>query len=449
MIPSHGRYPYSPISERPAYDWPGGKRLAVYIALNLEWFSFGEGLGAELAPPGGPQPTCSITLGATTATASACSAWRSLFAELKLPVSLLVNSAMIEQAPQAIAAFPNAEIVGHGRSNSERQGTLSEADERALIVESTSAIEKHSGTRPRGWLGPWISQSHVTPDLLQEAGYSYLLDWCHDDQPVWMKTRAGRILSLPYPQELNDIPQIVARKREGADFADMIVDAFDVMHAECARRPLVMGIALHPYIVGQPHRFKHLARALKHIVPPTTKSGSPPPAPSPRTRRHCRRAPCPRLRHSSVMVLCATQGRDRGGTDDTTCRDYVGRTGARCLALGNPATAQVTPEQQSAIRGACRGDFTAKCSSVTPGGPEALPVCRKNVAGLSPACKTAVSATLPAATRLPPPNRRRPNQRRPCRRCYSLRPPLPRNRPQPNPCRRLPPRRRPAPLSNR
>ena len=81
-----------------------------------------------------------------------------------------------------------------------------------------------------------------------------------------MKTRKGRILSVPYPQELNDIPQIVARKREGADFADMIVDAFDVMHAECAKRPLVMGIALHPYIVGQPHRFKHLARALNHIV---------------------------------------------------------------------------------------------------------------------------------------------------------------------------------------
>ena len=189
-----------------------------------------------------------------------------LFGELKLPVSLLVNADMYAHAPQAVAAFPGAEIVGHGRSNSERQGTLSEDDERALIAETTAAIEKHSGARPRGWLGPWISQSHVTPDLLQEAGYSYLLDWCHDDQPTWMKTRKGRILSVPYPQELNDIPQIVARKREGVDFADMIVDAFDVLHGECAKRPLVMGIALHAYIVGQPHRFKHLKRALENIV---------------------------------------------------------------------------------------------------------------------------------------------------------------------------------------
>jgi hypothetical protein len=81
-----------------------------------------------------------------------------------------------------------------------------------------------------------------------------------------MMTRTGRILSVPYPQELNDIPQIVVRKREGVEFADMIIDAFDVMFEESTKRPLVMGIALHPYIVGWPHRFKHFKRALNHIL---------------------------------------------------------------------------------------------------------------------------------------------------------------------------------------
>ncbi|HEY5217166.1 MAG TPA: polysaccharide deacetylase family protein, partial [Pseudolabrys sp.] len=262
---THGRYPYSAVTERPVYDWPQGKRLAVYIGLNLEWFSFGEGLGAELTPAG-PQPDVLNYSWRDYGNRVGVFRLADLFGDLKLPVSLLVNAQMIEHAPQALAAFPGAEIVGHGRSNSERQGTLTEADERALIAETTATLEQHCGARPRGWLGPWISQSPLTPDLLQEAGYSYLLDWCHDDQPVWMKTRQGRILSVPYPQELNDIPQIVARKREGSEFADMIVDAFDVMHEESAKRPLVMGIALHPYLVGWPHRFKHLARALKHIV---------------------------------------------------------------------------------------------------------------------------------------------------------------------------------------
>ena len=229
---SHGRYPYSPITARPAYDWPGGKRLAVYIGLNLEWFSFGEGLGAELAS-GGPQPDVLNYAWRDYGNRVGVFRLAELFAELKLPVSLLINSQMIDEAPQAVDAFRGAELVGHGRTNSERQGTLSEAEEAALIAETTAAIETHSGKPPRGWLGPWISQSPLTPDLLQEAGYSYLLDWCHDDQPVWMTTRKGRILSVPYPQELNDIPQIVARKREGADFADMIVDAFEVMRAEC------------------------------------------------------------------------------------------------------------------------------------------------------------------------------------------------------------------------
>jgi peptidoglycan/xylan/chitin deacetylase (PgdA/CDA1 family) len=264
-IRSHNRYPYSPIAGRPAYDWPGGKRLAVYIGLNLEWFSFGEGFGAELAP-GGSQPDVLNYAWRDYGNRVGIFRLAELFRELDLPVSLLVNAEMYQHAPQAVAAFSRAEIVGHGRTNSERQGDLTEYKERLLIEETTAAIEKHSGKRPRGWLGPWISQSALTPDLLQEVGYGYMLDWCHDDQPVWMKTRAGRILSVPYPQELNDIPQIVARKREGADFAEMIVDAFDVMHAECERRPLVMGIALHAYVVGWPHRFKHLARALNYIV---------------------------------------------------------------------------------------------------------------------------------------------------------------------------------------
>jgi peptidoglycan/xylan/chitin deacetylase (PgdA/CDA1 family) len=262
--PSHNRYPYSPIPARAVYDWPDGKRLAIYVGLNLEWFSFGEGLGAELAP-GGPQPDVLNYAWRDYGNRVGVFRLAELFAEMQLPVSLLINSEMYRHAPETVAAFSDAELVGHGRTNSERQGELSEYEERLLIEETTAAIKRHSGKCPRGWLGPWISQSPLTPDLLQEAGYRYLLDWCHDDQPVWMKTRHGRILSVPYPQELNDIPQIVARKREGPEFADMIVDAFEVMQEECAKRPLVMGIALHAYIVGWPHRFKHLARAMRHI----------------------------------------------------------------------------------------------------------------------------------------------------------------------------------------
>jgi len=265
-LTSHGRYEYSPITRRPDFSWPDGKRLAVYLGMNLECFDFGAGLGAELAP-GGPQPD--VLNYAWRDYGNRVGAWRmlELFDALHVPSTVLVNSWLYDEAPGLAEAFAarGDEIAGHGRTNAERQGILDGAAEQSLIAEATETLSRHTGSKPKGWLGPWISQSPRTPDLLQEAGYEYLLDWCHDDQPTWMTTRAGRILSVPYPQELNDIPQIVGRKREGAEFGDMICDAFDVMLAESARRPLVMGIALHGYLMGHPHRLKHLERALRHI----------------------------------------------------------------------------------------------------------------------------------------------------------------------------------------
>jgi len=266
-LPGHGRYDYSPIVGRPGYSWPGGARLAVYVGLNLEHFAFGEGLGAELAP-GGPQPD--VLNYAWRDYGNRVGAWRmiELLDVLGWPCSVILNSEIYDYAPQLAAAFRarGDEFVGHGRSNSERQGILDEEGERALIGEATAAIARHEGRAPAGWLGPWISQSRTTPDLLQEAGYSYLLDWCMDDQPVWFRTRKGRILSVPYPQELNDIPMIVGRKIGGDAFADMIVDNLDEMLEQSRAQPLVMGIALHPYLVGQPYRLRHLRRALQHVA---------------------------------------------------------------------------------------------------------------------------------------------------------------------------------------
>lgn len=265
---THDRYGYVPLRGRADYSWPTGQRLAVYFALNLEHFSYGEGLGAELAP-GGPQPD--ILNYAWRDYGNRVGAWYMLdaFDALGLPLAALVNSAMYDYAPAVVAACRarGDEIVGHGRTNAERQGDLDEAAERALIAEATTRLTEAEGRPPEGWLGPWISHSHVTPDLLAEAGYRYLLDWCMDDQPIWFSCRDGRrILSVPYPQEVNDIPAIVARKMDADAFADMIVDQFDEMLDLSGERPLVMGVALHAYLVGQPHRLRHLKRALRHIA---------------------------------------------------------------------------------------------------------------------------------------------------------------------------------------
>ncbi|WP_341893310.1 polysaccharide deacetylase family protein [Variovorax sp. YR752] len=267
----HGRFDYSAIGERLRFTWPGGAKLAFYIGFNIEHFAFGEGLGATLAPSA-PLDVLNYTW---REYGNRVGVWRclDLFDDLSLPVGALVNTALYDHCPQVVQAFAERgdELIGHGHSNAERQGGWPEADERALLLHCRERMREAQGRAPQGWLSPWISESPLTPDLLQETGYRYTLNWCHDDQPVPMRTRSGGTLwSVPYPQELNDIPMIVARQMDGKDFAQMIVDQFDEMLEQTQRGDdapaLVMGLALHPYLVGQPYRLRHLRRALKHIV---------------------------------------------------------------------------------------------------------------------------------------------------------------------------------------
>lgn len=276
-LSTHERYAHSNITQRHDFHWPGEKRLAVYAAINLECFAFGEPGGATLVKEN-PQPD--VLNYAWRDYGNRVGIWRmlDLFNELGIPATALANSTMLEYAPGVVEAFHDCgfEIVCHGRTNSEQPGTLPEPEERTVIEEATRTISGLQGTPPKGWLGPLISQSHVTPDLLDEAGYEYLLDWAHDDQPIWMQTRGtvagdhekkgtGRILSVPYPQELNDVPAIMGRRIEAAEFSQMIQHAYKVHLTECSQRSAVMGIALHPYLMGQPHRFYHLKEAFRAL----------------------------------------------------------------------------------------------------------------------------------------------------------------------------------------
>ena len=266
-LPGHGLFDYQAIHQRTDYSWPGGARLAVYLGFNLEHFAFGEGLSANLCPAS-PQPD--VLNHAWREYGNRVGAWRclELFESLGLPTGTILNTALYDHCPELVAAFAarGDELIGHGHTNAERQADMTEAQERALLIDCRSRIAEHSGGAPSGWLSPWISESRTTPHLLRETGYRYTLNWCHDDQPVRMQTRNGALWSIPYPQEINDIPMIVARQMDGKDFAQMIIDNFDEMLEQSVRQPLVMGIALHPYIMGQPYRLRHLRRALQHIA---------------------------------------------------------------------------------------------------------------------------------------------------------------------------------------
>ncbi|PRY95766.1 polysaccharide deacetylase [Hasllibacter halocynthiae] len=267
----HGRYDYSAIVDRPNFTWPGGARLAIHIDVNVEWFAFDDAGGAVLASR---NPVPDVLNYAWRDYGNRVGLWRmlALLDELELPAAALLNAAVTEHAPRIVEAFAarGDEFVAHGHTNSDEPGEMSKRGERSVIERSRDALRDVTGAAPKGYLAPLISESAHTPDLLDAAGFEYLLDWAHDEQPVWFETDrseggAGRILSVPYPQELNDVPQIMGRRREGAEFADMIRSAYGVHREECEARPVVMGIALHPYLMGQAHRFAHLAAVLREL----------------------------------------------------------------------------------------------------------------------------------------------------------------------------------------
>lgn len=267
MLKTHGRYQYSAISKRPDYSFPGGKRLAVHLALNVEHFAFGEGLGNDYGPPAAQPNTRSY---AWRDYGNRVGAWRLLeFArQYELPLGLLVNTELYDYCPDMIAAFRERgdEIVAHGRTNSERQADMSRDGERACIAEATRRIAEHEGRPPMGWLAPYISQSYDSLDLLRQAGYRYMMDWPLDDQPVWFDTRHGPILSIPYAHDLNDSLEAVSRRTPSQIYCENVVDQFDEMLEESERRPLVMSIVLHSFILGQPHRLRRLRGVIEHIL---------------------------------------------------------------------------------------------------------------------------------------------------------------------------------------
>jgi hypothetical protein len=144
---------------------------------------------------------------------------------------------------------------------------MDEATERAMIAACRARIAAEEGAAPGGWMGPWVAESAVTPDLLAEAGFDYVLDWTHDCQPTRLATRSGRdLITVPYSRPTNDIPGLHAAKWPPSVWADALIDGFEESLRLSARWPLTFNLSLHPFLVGHPFRLRHLRRVLAHLA---------------------------------------------------------------------------------------------------------------------------------------------------------------------------------------
>ena len=262
------RLSYSAISQRPRLELPGGARLAVWIIVNIEeWDIHGTMPRTVLTPPAGGSPVPDIPNWAWHEYGNRVGFWRMLkiFDEFNVPGVLAINGSAIETyKPIAQAALDRKwEFIGHGYTQKNMQKV---EDETLDIKKTTDAIRAFTGKAPRGWLGPGLTETWNTPDILQEQGYDYVCDWVLDDQPVPLKTRSGgEIINVPYTQECNDVAMMLIQHHKASEYRDRALDQFEQLHEDSRDGARVMAIVLHPYIMGAPHRMKYFRQVLEVI----------------------------------------------------------------------------------------------------------------------------------------------------------------------------------------
>ena len=262
------RYEDSFIFERKPFKWPGNKTLAVWIAPNVEVWHYDSPAG-QAPSPNVRNIVPDVINYAWREYGMRVGLWRIAdtldAAGVKATVAL--NSAVAEAHPKALEEMKKRgwEFMGHGITNSENLAGLNLEKERELIQTVLKTIEQATGQRPRGWLGSGLAETYNTLDILAEEGVIYCGDWNNDDQPYPMKVKKGKMFSIPYCMEINDIPLFIRKGYTGEQYFRSVVDQFDTLYTDSAKQPRVMGIPLHPMIVGQPLRIKYLQRALAHI----------------------------------------------------------------------------------------------------------------------------------------------------------------------------------------
>lgn len=264
----HNRFVYSAIVDRPTLRWPNGARVALWVIPNIEHFLF-------------DRPSTSVTAVTTQFVPDVLNyAWRDygprvgvwrmmdIMERHGVKGTAALNADVCDLYPRIIAAGNELgwEWMGHGKNNSIMLGNKSEAEERALIGDVVKTISDRTGKAPRGWLGPALTETHNTLDILADVGIDYVADWVNDEQPYPMRVKTGRMTSIPYSVELNDISAFLDGKQNAETFGRMITDQFDVLYEDGARTGRVMSICLHPFLIGHPHRAKYFNDALKHIT---------------------------------------------------------------------------------------------------------------------------------------------------------------------------------------
>ena len=261
-------YPYLPYTDRPKLHWPSGARIAFWVAPNIEFY--------EMYPPANPvrpawfRPEPDTYNYSWRDQSSRVGVWRMMevLARHGVRASVSTSVAVMDHYPEVIEAGTALgwEWFSHGIYNTRAIFGLSSEQEREIIRDSARTILAHTGQKLAGWLGPSLSVSNTITDNLAAEGLEYTLDFFHDDQPTPLRVREGRLISIPYSWVVNDALMFHVWGASPSEYLDTLKRQFDRLYAEGARNPTVMGVPLHPYLIGQAHRIGALDELLSYVT---------------------------------------------------------------------------------------------------------------------------------------------------------------------------------------
>ncbi len=266
MIPRE-RCDYSAIVDRPPLKLPGGARVVFWTIVNYEVWDIARPMARQVLPaPTGATLTPDVVHWAWHEYGMRVGCWRffELFERLGIRPTLAANARICEDYPRvAEQAKKNGwEFMGHAY---EQMPIHKVEDQAAMIKRAIDVIERFTGKRPVGWLGPGLTQTLDTPELLASAGVKYIGDWVYDDEPTFIGTAKGPLVTLPYTIELNDIPMMIVQHHESEYLLKRTIDQFDRLYAEGKDRAKIVSLAIRPYISGQPHRIKYLEAIYDYV----------------------------------------------------------------------------------------------------------------------------------------------------------------------------------------
>jgi len=252
-------YTYQPIVERSPLTFPDDKKLAFYVGLNIEHFHVDKSSSRPHVPDpmGHGQRDYGTRVGI----------WRlmDLFDSLGVRASAITNSEVCSRYPQIVKAAIERDWawVAHGQTNSITESGMPVEEEERFLQEMMAEFDASLPSRPKGWLGPGLSETFETPRILSEYGFTYLLDWCCDDQPFPLSIPG--MISVPYSLEVNDIGMWASTTLSGTDYESIVLDQFEVLMQDAQKTGMVMALPIHTFVVGQPYLFKRFSNVLKEI----------------------------------------------------------------------------------------------------------------------------------------------------------------------------------------